>query len=308
MPIGTKNTYPKYDIGDFLPSPGEDWFWGEGTLSDGRPYRAEVWFQTQITFLDVYMSSLYIEDYSAKQLKELLISEGIVTYDDDLYHRSGFNGENLEAEIKEDASGNPMWKLIIIGDEDGTYVKTFFKGNRYVFFDLLKEAPITEDYLLALRDDKDTLYSCILVNNTDHPIDVAIEGPPAMKILRGTSMTEIVESIETDKSDSFIHKPMSPRSVECLKMRYFDWEFDFENKKYLFLKTQHKAILIGFFMEKYFICNSEQDIPFTDLRGFICPAKIILERNLVPNTNLGDRRPRETGGKVRPNHVRTSKH
>ncbi len=236
-----KNTYPKYDIGNFLPSPGEDWFWGEGTLSDGRPYHAEVWFQTQITYLDLHMSSIDIEDYSAKQLKELLISEGVVTYNDDLYHQSGFNGENLQAEIEEDASGNPMWKLTItIGDEDGTFVTTLFKGNRYDFFDLLKEAPTTEDSLLAIREDKDRLYSCILVNNTDYPIDVAIERPPAMKILQGLGTQEIVESIETGKSDSFIHGPISPRSVECLRMHYHDWDFDFVNKKYLFLKTQNK--------------------------------------------------------------------
>ncbi len=47
--------YPKYDLGTFLPSPDEDWFWGEGTLLDGRPYYAEVYYQSGATALDLHL-------------------------------------------------------------------------------------------------------------------------------------------------------------------------------------------------------------------------------------------------------------
>jgi hypothetical protein len=73
-----------------------------------------------------------------------------------------------------------MWSLsVTIGDEDGTDVKTNFEVDRYRYFDLLHEAPITEDYLLAIEAEEDrTLHSCILVNKTNFALEAVIETPP----------------------------------------------------------------------------------------------------------------------------------
>ncbi len=43
-------------------------------------------------------------------------------------------------------------------------------------------------------------------------------------------------------------------------------------------------------MQKYFPAYEKpQNIPFTDEQGSLCPAKIILERNLVPDANIDDK-------------------
>jgi hypothetical protein len=147
-----------------------------------------------------------------------------------------------------------------------------------VFFDFLKEAPITENYLLAIGEAHNTLHDCILINDTDDPIDVFVERPPVLKILQGAGTPELIESIRRGKTESFIHGPVLPRSSAYLRIRYFDWEFDFSNKKYLFLKTRNQQLLLGFFMDKYCVCDKKQPIPFGAEEGWLFPGKVILQR------------------------------
>lgn len=291
--------YPKYNPGNFLPRTGEDWFWSEGTLSDDRPFRAGLWYQSWFTYLAVYMSTKDIEHLSERELKDLLVSEGIMTFDDDLYLSSGFYGINLRAGKFLDHSGSEMWHIAItIGDEDGTYVRTHFKNNRYQYLDDLGERPTTEDYLLGITEASDTLYSCVFVNNTGNAIDMLLERPPVVRIQNGTGMDEIhevltpeqlteqirsspdIESLRDAFSSTVAHGQVPPGNSLCLAARYYDWEFDFPNERYLFLRTDGKEILIGFFMEKYFTAHKKGPIPFTDHEGRLCQAKIILQRDV----------------------------
>jgi hypothetical protein len=93
-------------------------------FSDGRPYRAESWAAYQITFITYYFSVIDIEKYSNQELKDYLIDEGVIKFDDELYHQMGFEGLNCSVGETKDKQGNLFWKVtIIIGDEDGIYAR-----------------------------------------------------------------------------------------------------------------------------------------------------------------------------------------
>jgi hypothetical protein len=144
----------------------------------------------------------------------------------------------------------------------------------------VNEAPELEEYILAVGEACNTLHPCIFVNNSDLDIEIVISHPPTGKILQGTGIDEVIDNVKVKEAE-FIQGPVPPRTSVDLIDSYFDWEFDFNNKKYLFLKTQNKEILIGFFMERWFTGNKAKGIPFKDLKGWLCPAKLIMERAIV---------------------------
>ena len=131
--------FPKPDRSKFKPSSDmtqEDYqldiAWGEGTLSDGRPFRMECWAASQMTFLTYFMSTLGIENLTNEGLKELLEREQIVDFYDEKFRFGGFTGCNVDAKKVIDASENEMWSItIIIGDEDGTYANNVVPLLRY---------------------------------------------------------------------------------------------------------------------------------------------------------------------------------
>ncbi|MGH7647741.1 MAG: hypothetical protein ACREND_06460 [Gemmatimonadaceae bacterium] len=87
--------------------------WNEGVLSDGRPYRIELWAQDQITSVTVFLSTEGIETYSNHQFFELLEKEHIVWW-------TPGAKKSAYALPLDDASGNPMWSInVVIGADDG---------------------------------------------------------------------------------------------------------------------------------------------------------------------------------------------
>jgi len=95
---------------------------GEGTLSDGRPFRMECWAAYQVTYLTYFMSTLGIENLTNEELRELLVQEQLTTFYDDKFRFGGYGGCNVDGNKEMDASGNEMWSItVIVGDEDGTY-------------------------------------------------------------------------------------------------------------------------------------------------------------------------------------------
>lgn len=59
--------------------------YAEGTLSDGRPYRVEVWSAFEIETATIFISTQDIEDKDVKFLKKLIQDNKIVDiYDDRL--------------------------------------------------------------------------------------------------------------------------------------------------------------------------------------------------------------------------------
>lgn len=60
--------------------------YAEGTLSDERPYRLEVWSSYGITNTTIFISILDLEDKSEEEIKEYLTKEGLIeVIKDDIY-------------------------------------------------------------------------------------------------------------------------------------------------------------------------------------------------------------------------------
>jgi len=131
--------YPEIDRSDFTPNFHKrdrddqlDISWGEGRLSDGRPYRVECWAANQVTYLTYIMPNSGIEEATKEELKNLLISEGLINFADDKFLSSGFSGINTDGNKRIDPSSNEMWHItVIVGDEDGSYVYDHVPLKRY---------------------------------------------------------------------------------------------------------------------------------------------------------------------------------
>ena len=131
--------FPEIDRSNFTPKLSKkhiddqlDLSWGEGYFRDGRPFRIECWSANQITYLTYYISTIGLENARDENLKNLLVSEGLIVFDDEKFLSSGFSGCNVSATKKVDASDNQIWEItIIVGDEDGTYIKDHFPLKRY---------------------------------------------------------------------------------------------------------------------------------------------------------------------------------
>ncbi len=90
--------------------------WNEGFLSDGRPYRAEMWCQDQVTSLTFFVPTSGIETISNQQFSDMLVREGLVTFPSEERY--------VSAAPCTDASGNPVWSVnAVVGDEDSTFVE-----------------------------------------------------------------------------------------------------------------------------------------------------------------------------------------
>lgn len=94
--------YPKIDRSDFEPNRHKrnrhdqlDLANAEGFLSGGRPYRAECWAAYQMTYLTFIMPTSGIENATDEELMQLLISEGLVTFNDEAFHSYGYEGNRL---------------------------------------------------------------------------------------------------------------------------------------------------------------------------------------------------------------------
>ena len=90
--------------------------WTEGILSDGRPYRAELWAQDQITVLTVFFSVLGLEDFDAAALSGLIETHGVVSF--------GRLSAPISASLFQDEKENMFWSVnIAVGDEESTFIK-----------------------------------------------------------------------------------------------------------------------------------------------------------------------------------------
>ena len=112
-------TYPKPDRSSYSPNQVKtdendqiDIGWNEGTLSDGRPYRIELWAQDQITSVTVFLATKGLEDYSNEQFAELLERERVVWW---------IPGAKKSAYAvpTTDSGGNSVWSInVVIGIDD----------------------------------------------------------------------------------------------------------------------------------------------------------------------------------------------
>lgn len=91
--------------------------WTEGRLSDGRPYRAELWAQDQITVLTVFFSVWGLEDSDTAALSSLIETHGIVSF--------GSLSAPVSASLFQDIKENMFWSVnVAVGDEEGTFIES----------------------------------------------------------------------------------------------------------------------------------------------------------------------------------------
>ena len=96
-------------------NPALDIGWAEGTLKDGRPYRAECWAEDGVTSLTLFFSTIGIEEFTDADFAALLEAEGLMQ----------FTGERryVAAAPLTDSSGNGMWSVnVVVGDDEETFV------------------------------------------------------------------------------------------------------------------------------------------------------------------------------------------
>lgn len=123
--------YPRPDRSTFKPNfhksaenPALDIGWAEGTLKDGRPYRAECWAEDGLTSLTFFLSTIGLQTLSDAGFAELLDAEGLLR----------FTGEEryVAARTLTDSSGHDMWSVnVVVGDDESTFLVDQVQLQRY---------------------------------------------------------------------------------------------------------------------------------------------------------------------------------
>ena len=92
--------------------------WCEGVLSDGRPFRAEMWAQDQVSLITFFFSSEGLEDLSNFALRQLVDREQLVRF------KPG-SPKHCDSRTIQDDAGNQMWSVnVVVGDEDQTFLSS----------------------------------------------------------------------------------------------------------------------------------------------------------------------------------------
>ena len=123
--------YPKPDCSDRRPNfsateetDARGIGWDEGRLSDGRPFRVEMWAQDQVSYLQCFFSAVGLEDLDRRELQQFLERECLIRFRSDKRYAGGH--------LITDASGNRMWEVsVVIGDEAERYVDCDFVLKPY---------------------------------------------------------------------------------------------------------------------------------------------------------------------------------
>jgi hypothetical protein len=127
---GSMALFPKPDRSSFIPkltSVDEitelDKGWVEGEFSDGRPYRAELWFWDHLSAITFFFSTIGVENISDQGLADLLQGEVPLQFE---------GSKKISAEKMQDSSGNEMWAVSLLArDGDETLVTVGLQFNPY---------------------------------------------------------------------------------------------------------------------------------------------------------------------------------
>lgn len=95
----------------------------EGHLRDGRPYRAELWAQDQVTSITFFIPRTNGEILDDAATVRLLEDEGLVTFGPKRY---------CGARPFEDDAGQPVWSInMVVGDDEETFLSDSFRFAPY---------------------------------------------------------------------------------------------------------------------------------------------------------------------------------
>lgn len=111
-------SYPEPDRSDFEPNfaktgenPAVDVGWARGTLSDGRPFRAECWAEGGATYLTLFFSRAGLENATAEAVGVLLEGEGLLSFTSER--------RPVSARPYTDASGNDLLTVTVVVGSEG---------------------------------------------------------------------------------------------------------------------------------------------------------------------------------------------
>ena len=130
--------FPKPDRSTFSPklTPVDeitelDKGWVEGEFSDGRPYRAELWFWDHLSAITFFFSTMGVENISDQGLADLLQKEVPLQFK---------GSKKISAEKIQDSSGHEMWSVsLLVRDGDETLLTLGIPFNSY------KEIPAKDE-------------------------------------------------------------------------------------------------------------------------------------------------------------------
>lgn len=90
--------------------------WCDGVFSDGRPFRAEMWAQDQVSMLTIFFSTREMENKSQDELRQFVEAEQVIAFADDSSCYCSSRKYN-------DAAGNEMWSVnIVVGADEENYL------------------------------------------------------------------------------------------------------------------------------------------------------------------------------------------
>ena len=99
--------------------------WCEGVLSDGRPFRAEMWAQDQISMLTFFFGTLGLEALGDGALFALVEKEGLV-------RPAPKAAPSFSVRKWSDPSGAEFWSVnVVVGTEDETRLAGSVPVSRY---------------------------------------------------------------------------------------------------------------------------------------------------------------------------------
>lgn len=91
--------------------------WSEGVLSDGRPFRAEMWAEDGMSCLTFFFSSRGLDAAAKEEIADLLEREGLVRW------RRPPRYLGL-GRVVDDAGHEMFSATVVVGDDEGTFVDT----------------------------------------------------------------------------------------------------------------------------------------------------------------------------------------
>ena len=90
--------------------------WCDGVMSDGRPFRAEMWAQDGVSALTIFFSSVGLDPTDDSAAVRLTLTEGLVTM------KPGAE-DRISARLWTDDAGRPVWSVnVVIGYDDEDFV------------------------------------------------------------------------------------------------------------------------------------------------------------------------------------------
>lgn len=86
--------------------------WCDGVMSDGRPFRAEMWAQEGVSALTIFFSTVGLDQADDAAAVQLVLSERLVTM------RPGAE-DRISAKVWTDDAGHSVWSVnVVVGYDD----------------------------------------------------------------------------------------------------------------------------------------------------------------------------------------------